>query len=316
MLQSLSLLVNLALLVMIGVSIVSWARLLWSRRTLTGPELLESLVPVRARRRPFWTIADALLMFGMMILIGQAILRTMARKGWIEQVGGSDGDGELSPIGMLAFISANSLGGLIAVGVTLLWLRAFDANARRRIGLRLSREDFLLGLKGTVMILPPVMLIAAAVNLVVPYEHPVLESLEKVATPAVLLATFVGTAMVTPIVEEFLARGLLQGSLQAMADRGGDESPWYARAYDPDASLAKHDWKPHAWWPVVVSSLLFAMMHGGQGAAPIPLFVLSLGLGYLYRQTGSLGPPILVHMFLNGLTLTVQFLNLFNLPPS
>jgi membrane protease YdiL (CAAX protease family) len=249
-------------------------------------------------------------MFGMMILVGQAILITMVRKGWIERIGAGEGGGELTPIGMLAFISANSLGGLIAMGVTLAWLRVFDVNAHRRIGLSISREDIWLGLKGTVMILPPVMLIAAAVNLIVPYEHPVLESLEKVATPAVLLATFLGTAIVTPIVEEFLARGLLQGSLQAMADRGGDESPWYARAYDPDASPAPQDWRPQAWWPVIVSSLLFALLHGGQGAAPIPLFVLSLGLGYLYRQTGSLASPIIVHMCLNGLTLTVQFLNL------
>ncbi len=310
MLQSLSILVNLALLLMIGVSITSWAQLLWARRALWGSALLESLVPARVRRRPFWTIADALLMFGMMILVGQAILVTMVRRGWIDRVGAADGEGDLTPAGMLAFISANSLGGLIAMGVTLAWLRVFDVNARRRIGLRISMDDVLLGLKATVMILPPVMLIAAAVNLIVPYEHPVLESLEKVATPVVLLATFIGTAIVTPIVEEFLARGLLQGSLQAMADRGGDDSPWYARAYDPNASPEPEDWKPQSWWPVIVSSLLFALLHGGQGAAPIPLFVLSLGLGYLYRQTGSLTSPIIVHMCLNGLTLTVQFLNL------
>ena len=55
------------------------------------------------------------------------------------------------------------------------------------------------------------------------------------------------------------------------------------------------------------------MVHlGGQGAAPIPLFFLALGLGFLYRQTGSLTPPILVHMILNGLTLVVTYLKILS----
>ncbi len=162
------------------------------------------------------------------------------------------------------------------------------------------------------MILPPVMLVSAAVDLFVPYEHPVLESLAKIATPGVFVATFIGTAVVTPLVEEFLVRGLLQGSLQGIADRDPeDDSPWYSRAFTSTSPARDADWTPITYWPVVVSSLVFACLHiGGQGAAPIPLFVLSLGLGYLYRQTGSLTPPIVVHMVLNGLTLIVEFLKL------
>src|SRR5690606_35129689 len=57
----------------------------------------------------------------------------------------------------------------------------------------------------------------------------------------------------------------------------------------------RSDWTPTAVWPIVITSLVFAVMHWGQGLAPIPLFFLSLGLGYLYRQTGSLVPSIVVH---------------------
>ncbi len=57
------------------------------------------------------------------------------------------------------------------------------------------------------------------------------------------------------------------------------------------------------WAPIVGSSSLFALAHAGQGLAPIPLFVLGLALGYLYRQTGSVVPCIVLHMGLNMFTL-------------
>jgi membrane protease YdiL (CAAX protease family) len=44
-------------------------------------------------------------------------------------------------------------------------------------------------------------------------------------------------------------------------------------------------------------------MHLGQGAAPIPLFFFSLGVGYLYRQTGRLWPCIIVHFLLNAFSM-------------
>ena len=53
------------------------------------------------------------------------------------------------------------------------------------------------------------------------------------------------------------------------------------------------------WTPILVSAGLFAAAHIGQGAAPIPLFFLAIGLGYLYRQTGSIVPGIVVHFLLN-----------------
>ena len=39
-----------------------------------------------------------------------------------------------------------------------------------------------------------------------------------------------------------------------------------------------------------VSAAIFAFMHLGQGPAPIPLFFLAIGLGYLYRQTHRATP--------------------------
>ena len=65
------------------------------------------------------------------------------------------------------------------------------------------------------------------------------------------------------------------------------------------------------WMPMIVSAAVFGLAHVGQGAAPIPLFVFGLALGYLYRQTGSILPCIVLHMGLNGFSMfwfTMQIL--------
>ncbi len=65
------------------------------------------------------------------------------------------------------------------------------------------------------------------------------------------------------------------------------------------------------WMPLIVSAAVFGLAHVGQGAAPIPLFVFGLALGYLYRQTGSILPCIVLHMGLNGFSMfwfTMQIL--------
>ncbi|MEM6365835.1 MAG: type II CAAX endopeptidase family protein, partial [Planctomycetota bacterium] len=66
----------------------------------------------------------------------------------------------------------------------------------------------------------------------------------------------------------------------------------YEPSLVPDSSapptLGSTAWRPKAYWPILVSSVVFALAHWGHGLAPIPLFFMSLGLGYLVRQTGSL----------------------------
>ncbi|MCA9196604.1 MAG: CPBP family intramembrane metalloprotease [Planctomycetales bacterium] len=55
------------------------------------------------------------------------------------------------------------------------------------------------------------------------------------------------------------------------------------------------------WLPILISSTLFAMAHLGQGPPPIPLFILAVGLGYLYRQTRRIWPSLIVHALVNSL---------------
>ncbi len=62
---------------------------------------------------------------------------------------------------------------------------------------------------------------------------------------------------------------------------------------------------------IVVSSLLFAGVHIGQGTAPISLFFLAIGLGYLYQRTHRVLPCIVVHFLLNAQTMAILLLNVF-----
>jgi hypothetical protein len=57
--------------------------------------------------------------------------------------------------------------------------------------------------------------------------------------------------------------------------------------------------------PVVTSALVFALLHVGQGPAPIPLFLLALGLGYLYQRTHRLWPSVVLHFLLNTSSLAM-----------
>ena len=127
----------------------------------------------------------------------------------------------------------------------------------------------------------------------VQYEHTVTDLLAQKYGIATFAFLFLSAAILTPIVEEFQFRLLLQGGLQKLTD--------------PIAEDEGASWYPRSAIPVVLTSLLFATMHLGQGAAPIPLFFLSLGLGFLYQRTGRLVPVIVVHMMLNGATLCVEF---------
>ena len=58
-----------------------------------------------------------------------------------------------------------------------------------------------------------------------------------------------------------------------------------------------------AWFPIVVSSAIFALLHLPNGPDWIPLFFLAAGMGYLYQRTHRLLPSLTVHALLNSLSM-------------
>lgn len=303
--------------VLIGLGIASLA--LWIRCVAKLGFNLDRLVPQRPRSLPFWNAGDPLVMFGVMLLFSGIIQFGFVAAGLIqlpkpETLPAADPVASTQTINnQVAAIWASVSAGGAAMAVMVLWLRSRfrhlqtqtsestrGAAGKHRgsfaaeLGLPIEFADVGLGFKAALMILPPVLLISAGLSFVVPYEHPVLDVLKGLDAPIRLLGIFWCTAVVTPVVEEFLFRGLLIGGLERMV-----AGPNFVESED-------EPWRPTSPWPILISSFLFAIMHFGQGAAPVPLFVLALALGYLYRRTGSLTAPIIVHMVLNSLTLIVE----------
>jgi membrane protease YdiL (CAAX protease family) len=59
---------------------------------------------------------------------------------------------------------------------------------------------------------------------------------------------------------------------------------------------------------IVLTSLFFALLHWQQWPAPIPLFLLAVGLGVVYQRTGSLIAPICMHAIFNAFSTLMLFL--------
>ncbi|MDG2223705.1 MAG: CPBP family intramembrane metalloprotease [Rubripirellula sp.] len=349
MIQSLLLLVNLLMIVAVIASGVCWVKLLRRRRGMRLRQKVESLLPARVQRRPYRSNADGLAIFvtaSIMLCtmaVGQQLISgEFVQRGWIETVKldaespseaearqpseaepNTSADLESGPTvptasgvssaavsshlnerSFIASMLANTAAGVLSILVAIGWLGLFFRQPLHVIGLLPRRDDVVIGLKAALLIIPPVLLINAAASLLIAYEHQVLSSLAAFPTSGVFVTAMLGTALVTPLVEELMLRGLLQGGLQRL----GDPPP-----IDSSGAVEESQnsgWRPVSFWPVFAASGLFACMHLGQGAAPIALFFLSLGMGYLYRQTGNLTAPIVVHMVLNSMTLVVELLKI------
>lgn len=180
-----------------------------------------------------------------------------------------------------------------------------------------------LGLISFLLLVPPVLFIHELLTLWVGYEHKTLDAIQVMKQEGdwrALGFTLMTTAVLVPIFEEIVFRGIFQGFAEQWV-RFRDSWPrWIVGPMRPGiaewlgvsgaAHLARSAvGQPVArrgesfWGPIIFSSLLFSLAHIGQGAAPISLYLLAMGLGWLYRQTGNLTACILVHAGLNATTL-------------
>lgn len=280
-----------ALMILAAVGcVVMWGRQFAGWRKESTP-FLDSLVPVNRRQKPFWTVADAMILFGIhivLLVLGRQLLLNLGILD--DQI--ADPPAAPSDEMQLGVAGLSAAAAILSSLAVLVWLRLIDSSPVEKLSLRFRAADAYLGLQASVMLLPPVLLINWLVTMLEPYSHEVLKLLQSVDSISVFAVMFFATAVATPFFEEFLFRVLIQGGLQGMID---------------SADQDLNHWRPRSYLPILISSVIFALMHFGQGAAPIPLFFLSLGLGYLYRQTGNITAPMVVHMVLNSLTLIAGF---------
>lgn len=203
------------------------------------------------------------------------------------------------------FNSSTGLSTLLTLFITipLIYLRRRDLRAMR---IRVDRfpELVRIGFFAALLLVPLTMVINALVSIfVTPYSHPVIETLMAEATLSTLIYTIITVVIAAPLVEEFVFRGVLLGYLnRVFSGNWAGETALYCRNDAQPLSTTRGTDLLQVHGANLLTSILFAALHLGQGAAYIPLFVLSFGIGYVSNKTGSIIPCVIVHMVLNGIS--------------
>ena len=222
------------------------------------------------------------------------------------------------PLHFLRLSPFNSAAGLctlltLFLALPAIYVRRGDLRAMR---LRLDhlREQLHVGFFAALLLIPVTMVINALVSIfVTPYSHPVIESLLAEASVSTLIYTVITVVIAAPLVEEFVFRGVILTYLQRVFSGrwGGDTILYCHNSAQPKTTIVATDmFQKHG--ANLLTSLLFAALHIGQGAAYIPLFILSFGIGYVCNRTGSILPCVLIHMVLNGIsTIPLIFMILY-----
>lgn len=261
------------------------------------------------RREPTWGLWDVVLV--VVIALGpQIAVATYFQSLYI--------GGDPTPHVLKELLTWNALVSGLSI-VAMLSYFQFRPHARLAdVGLALGRtgKQIRIGVACFLLVAPIVFAIQAAFVLLLKFEskHPLIELIQK-DTSAFQLCAFLAI-VVAPISEELLFRGLLQGWLERLSLFNADFDAflfgWRVTDEDDDhlfqeSRKGKH---PVAWLPIVISSSIFALMHWSHGPDPIPLFFLSVALGYVYQRTHRLLPCMIVHACLNGTTMLMLWMNL------
>ncbi len=302
---------------------VSLAETLFWSVALVGLTLwVGAVINSRRRGRGLWgTNRNVRAGWGLLDVAGIAFVwlaaQFIATALW-HSVAGIDSFPDNAPDGVRAggsvFAGAAGLAAVI-LGLSYLMVRYRHGPEEFGLGTGQRWKGVRQGLTGFAMWVPVVWAIHAALSEWIPYSHPTIETLVNHPSPRVIAGVWFNAVLVAPIVEEVFFRGVLQGWLQRLGREDSDrpfESLVLGRSLvenSPDASppdLAKGEMDSTIHVPaIVVASALFALAHANQGPAPISLFILSLGIGYMYQRTGSLLACVVMHMTLNFATLAL-----------
>ncbi|MCH2612463.1 MAG: CPBP family intramembrane metalloprotease [Pirellulales bacterium] len=219
-------------------------------------------------------------------------------------VSGSNPDLQITSGSMLLVSATSSVGVLIGtiLAACSMLLRHGSLSSVRLTPMPLMT---LIGISlvAIVLFIPLTYIANGIVSLLVPYSHPLLESLStQRSTFSLWLAVF-SAVIVAPISEEFMFRGVLFGFFQRI------ERYFTTRIGTPLVSngIFSRSTRNLPYFAILASGLIFGLLHWGHGAAWIPLSLLGMALAYLTHRTGNLLPAIAVHMTLNGFSTVIQF---------
>ena len=241
------------------VGFISSAAFVW-RRLARG----EPLVTERPHSRVPWEASDVALVV-VVYLMGATLMARAAPE----------------PRPLVDRLVGNVLLSLGTMLAAIAWLRFRGADwpALGFPGGRL-RDDAAIAARALGLVVLPLLLLAAALNALMQYEHPIVDFLDSNHGIAAAVLVVISAVVVAPLTEEFFFRRVLQG--------------WLEKHFAGEAGVA-----------VALSAIAFASAHAGQGLAFLPLFPLALVLGLIAERTGSIVPSVLLHAMFNAVSVFI-----------
>jgi membrane protease YdiL (CAAX protease family) len=177
----------------------------------------------------------------------------------------------------------------LGAGSGLLMIQTIETlQEKNNLRSRLFPDGIVYGVVGGLAIIPLVLtatsLIQGAMSWfhITPPPHPLLLVFQDPSSTDRLLV-ILSAVILAPLFEELVFRAHVQSAIRKYS-----ASPWLA---------------------VMMTSALFALVHQTWWMMP-PLFVLALGMGYVYERTRNIWATITIHAAFNALSLTVEYISM------
>jgi membrane protease YdiL (CAAX protease family) len=315
---------NVLLFVVLSLVVASiWGWTCVVRRAIAG---LEPLTSTPTRAVP-WTAVDIFFCIAMFVLL-QMAGGTIVRGGFDLEPNTSLTQMPLNARALLML--AGSIAGLLAMVLSALTIMLHTRATWRDLGVdtRYFAKDLRIGLIAFVLLAPPVYALQVLLVQWFPSEHPLVNLLRERPDPLFLGISAFVAVIVAPLTEEYFFRVLFQGWLHRVNSNSEVLTSWFyvtPKQIQPEGrGLLSEPVQEHfltgernsevsdvaalGIWPIFASAIFFSLMHTSHGPDPIPLFLLAVGLGYLYRQTRRVLPCIVVHLLLNVCSLAALIL--------
>ncbi len=185
----------------------------------------------------------------------------------------------------------------LPVALWTVWRAGLNRRAQRTLGL-LPRAHPLaeIGLGALALIaVAPLVHLAMLIGQMIavglfdvhpdPLAHETLVQMRQAPDAVSIAIILVVVLLAAPLLEEIVFRGLMHNVLAHLLG------------------------ERHRWTIILIASIIFTLVHAGiVGTYGLGgLFVLSITLGWLYERTGSLWPPIVLHLLFNAVNTLIAF---------
>ena len=336
----------------------AWGWLGW--RLITRQPIL----PREPRRDVPWGLVDLLLTFALYVLLSigavsvlqieRAVRGEMPAKVAVEEESALQkaDSPQLTLNGWRTMIVLDSSVKMLVVALIFVFITLRYRATLTDFGISLPHlaTDLQIGTVLFLAIYLPMMALQVALvyGLKWKYEHPLIESVSE--TKDLLLFTLAGiaAAIIAPVIEEFVFRGLLQGWLEKlfggnatkeMLFAGGrhqpeveiftptisaEQPPLDPNPYAPPTPLQydKPSFQfrmdqtftppsPRDWLAIAISMIVFSGLHISHGPGWIPLLIFGAATGLVYQRTHRIVPGIVAHFLLNATSMFGVWVQVF-----